>query len=294
MYQQMKYFIAVIDQHSFTQAAVECHISQSAISQQIKELENAVGVQLIARKGRSFEMTEAGKYFYQHAQTIVQDVDQLLTDTKRVAAQQEDEYVLRLGYLMNFGSKEFLQAVAQFSKKYPDVKVKINSGMHEYLFDLLRNDKIDLDFSDQRRALSDEYNNKFLTETDFMAVVPRNFTADDQLTTNDLADLPCVIVAGSTQEAEEEGYYRDVLGIKSQFLVASTGDEAQLMVASNQAYLIANSRTISLINQDVTKVVALYNGKTPLHQKYYAYWKKDNSGYYIEAFADILKEQFAK
>lgn len=294
MYQQMKYFIAVIDQHSFTQAAVECHISQSAISQHIKELENTVGVKLIARKGRSFEMTEAGKYFYQHAQTIVQHVDQLLTDTKRVAAQQEDEYVLHLGYLMNFGSKEFLQAVAQFSKKYPDVKVKINSGMHEYLFDLLRNDKIDLDFSDQRRALSDEYNNRFLTETDFMAVVPRNFTADDKLTTNDLADLPCVIVAGSTQEAEEEGYYRDVLGIKSQFLVASTGDEVQLMVASNQAYLIANSRTISLIDQDVTRVVALYNGKTPLHQKYYAYWKKDNSGYYIEAFADILKEQFAK
>ena len=45
--------------------------------------------------------------------------------------------------------------------------------MHEYLFDLLRNDKIDLDFSDQRRALSAGYNNKLLTETDFMAVQPR-------------------------------------------------------------------------------------------------------------------------
>lgn len=294
MYQQMRYFIEVVDQHSFTQAAVACNISQSAISQQIKELENAVGVELLQRKGRSFEMTEAGKYFYQHAQKIVGEVDQLLTDTKQVAAKQADEYVLRLGYLINFGSREFLQAVSQFSKKYPDVKVKINSGMHENLFNLLRNDKIDLDFSDQRRALSDEYNNEFLTETDFMAVVPRNFTADAKLTTDDLDDLPCIIVAGSTQEAAEEAYYRDVLGIKSQFQVASTGDEAQLMVASNQGYLIANSRTISLINQDVTKVVTLYNGDTPLHQKYYAYWKKDNSGYYIEAFADLLKEQFAQ
>lgn len=292
MYQQMKYFIAVVEQHSFTKAAVECNISQSAISQQIKELENTVGVELITRKGRSFELTEAGKYFYQHAQKIVEEVEQLLTDTKQIATHQEDEYVLRLGYLINFGSREFLQAVAQFSKKYPNVKVKINSGMHEYLFDLLRNNKIDLDFSDQRRALSDEYNNEFLTETDFMAVVPRNFEASDKVTTNDLADLPCVIVAGSVQEAEDEAYYRDVLGIKSQFITASTGDEAQLMVASNQGYLIANSRTIDLINQDVTKVVALYNGDTPLHQKYYAYWKKDNSGFYIEEFANILKEQF--
>lgn len=292
MLQQMKYFIAVVDQHNFTRAAEECDISQSAISQQIKELENTVGVELLQRKGRTFELTAAGKYFYQHAQEIVEEVDKLLADTKRVAAQQEDAYVLRLGYLVNFGSKEFLQAVAQFSKKYPDVRVKINSGMHEDLFNLLRNDKIDLDFSDQRRALSVGYNNEFLTETDFMTVVPIDFTADDKLTTDDLVDLPCVIVAGSTQESREEAYYRDVLGVKSQFLTASTGDEAQLMVASNQGYLIANSRTISLINQDVTKVVPLYNGGVPLHQKYYAYWKKNNSGYYIEEFTDILKEQF--
>lgn len=165
--------------------------------------------------------------------------------------------------------------------------------MHEFLFDLLRKDKIDLDFSDQRRALSEEYNNEFLTETDFMAVVPLSFTTAEKVTTADLADLPCIIVAGSTQEAIEEAYYRDVLGVKSQFLTAKTGDEAQLMVAANRGFLIANSRTISLINQQVTKVVTLYNGDTPLHQKYYAYWKRDNSGYYIEEFANLLKKQFA-
>lgn len=293
MYQQMKYFIAVVDQHNFTRAAVECNISQSAISQQIKELENTVGVALLDRRGRSFELTAVGKYFYQHAQVIVEEVDQLLANTKQVATKRKDEYVLRLGYLSNFGSRESLQAVAQFSQKYPDVKVKINSGMHEFLFDLLRKDKIDLDFSDQRRALSEEYNNEFLTETDFMAVVPLSFTTAEKVTTADLADLPCIIVAGSTQEAIEEAYYRDVLGVKSQFLTAKTGDEAQLMVAANRGFLIANSRTISLINQQVTKVVTLYNGDTPLHQKYYAYWKKDNSGYYIEEFANLLKKQFA-
>lgn len=292
MYQQMKYFIAVVNQHNFTRAAEECNISQSAISQQIKELEITVGVKLIARKGRSFELTEAGKYFYQHSQEVISSVEQLLHDTRRIADQQRTAYELHLGYLMNFGSKEFLQAVAEFSKKYPEVKVNINSGMHEYLFDLLRNDKIDLNFSDQRRALSNEYNNEFLTETDFMAVVPQTLTIDDKITTDELADLPCIIVAGSKQEVEEENYYRDILGIKSQFVTASTGDEAQLMVAANQGYLIANSRTINLVNQDVTKVVRIFNGNIPLHQKYYAYWKKDNSGYYIEKFADILKEQF--
>ena len=64
------------------------------------------------------------------------------------------------------------------------------------------------------------------------------------------------------------------------------------MVATNQGFTIVNGRTISQLDQNVVHSMPLYNGKTPLHQKYYAYWKQDDSGYYIEAFADTLKEQF--
>jgi len=63
MFQQMKYFIAIVKNHSFTKAADECNISQSAISQQMKELESNLGITLLKRKGRSFEVTEAGQYF---------------------------------------------------------------------------------------------------------------------------------------------------------------------------------------------------------------------------------------
>lgn len=55
----MQYFIDVVDAHSFTQAAADDNISQSAISQQIKELENNLGVLLLKRQGRSFEITPA-------------------------------------------------------------------------------------------------------------------------------------------------------------------------------------------------------------------------------------------
>lgn len=74
----MQYFIAVVKNHSFTKAAFECNISQSAISQQVKELENSLGVKLLNRKGRSFEVTEAGRFFYTHSQDVLQEVDRLL------------------------------------------------------------------------------------------------------------------------------------------------------------------------------------------------------------------------
>ncbi|BDR58907.1 LysR family transcriptional regulator [Xylocopilactobacillus apicola] len=294
MFQQMKYFISVVQHHNFTRAAQECNISQSAISQQIKELENTLGVQLLERRGRSFELTEAGQYFYQQAQEIIGDVDNLISATQAISQEQNNDYVLKLGYLVNFGVQEFLQAVAQFSKMYPTVKVQITNGAHEPLFELLRNDQIDLNFSDQRRALSNEYNNEFLTETDYVAIVGKNFAQkdDNQITTDQLRQLPCILVGESSEQAEEENYYQAVLGIKSQFKMVPTFDEAQILVAANQGYLVANSLTAEQVNKEINRVLPLLKRNTRLHQKYYAYWKKENSGFYIETFAEILKNQF--
>lgn len=293
MYQQMKYFVAVVDEHNFTRAAANCNISQSAISQQIKELEAAVGVPLLKRQGRSFVVTPAGHYFYQHAQKILAQVADLLIGTRQVANQEAEAYVLRLGYLATFGTQEFLKAVADFSQEFPKVKVNVTSGTHEHLFELLRNGQIDLNFSDQRRALSAEYQNEFLTATTFQAVVPQGqFTGQDHLTTSELADLPCILAVSEQQAAAEEEYCQNVLGVQSPFRLAATLDEAQMMVAANQGFTIVNSRTANQVNPDVVQVIPLYNGAAPLHQKYYAYWKQDNSGYYIESFAKKLKEQF--
>ena len=56
---QMKYFISVVECNSFTEAAEQCYISQSAISQQIKALEQELGVDLIKRNNRQFTLTPA-------------------------------------------------------------------------------------------------------------------------------------------------------------------------------------------------------------------------------------------
>ena len=62
MLRQVQYFHGVVRTGSFTEAAEECFISQSAISQQIKALENDLGVKLLVRENRSFHLTKAGEY----------------------------------------------------------------------------------------------------------------------------------------------------------------------------------------------------------------------------------------
>ena len=76
---QMKYFITVVDCHSFTEAAEQCFISQSAISQQIKSLEKELGIRLFERNKRQLSLTPAGEYFYRHRKVILDEIEELKT-----------------------------------------------------------------------------------------------------------------------------------------------------------------------------------------------------------------------
>ena len=70
MLKQLRYFQAVVENKSFSKAAEECFISQSAISQQVQALERDIGVRLLERKGRSFSVTPAGEHLYRKSRPL--------------------------------------------------------------------------------------------------------------------------------------------------------------------------------------------------------------------------------
>ena len=74
---QMKYFVSIVENNSFTEAAEKYFVSQSAISQQIKSLEMELGVELILRGNRSFTLTSAGEYFYRQSLIILDEIDRI-------------------------------------------------------------------------------------------------------------------------------------------------------------------------------------------------------------------------
>lgn len=83
---QIKYFVTVVDTGSFTEAAEECFISQSAIFQQILSLEKELGVQLLVRSTRRFTLTEPGKYLYSHGKKLLGETEKLKNGTIAAAA----------------------------------------------------------------------------------------------------------------------------------------------------------------------------------------------------------------
>ena len=110
---QMRYFVTIVDCNSFTEAAEQCYISQSAISQQIRSLERELGVELIHRQNRRFTVTPAGEYFYAQCKAILQQVQEVIHQTKRLGSGAQLQ--LRIGYLRCYSGLELHQAIAEFS-----------------------------------------------------------------------------------------------------------------------------------------------------------------------------------
>ena len=87
----MKYFISVVECSSFTEAAEQRYISQSAISHQIRSLEKDLGVERIHRENRRFTLTPAGKYLYEQSKGILNEVEDIRRETFRIGKDKEME-----------------------------------------------------------------------------------------------------------------------------------------------------------------------------------------------------------
>lgn len=292
MIKQIKYFQAVVRCKSFTEAAEECFISQSAISQQIQALEHGLGVKLLKRENRKFSLTPAGEHFYQKSLVLIADFDRLCHETVRIA--NKDNAELRIGYLKCYGGREFQMAVADFSEKYPDVTVHIINGNHEDLYDALRSDGVDLILSDQRRAFSDEYVNFILATSEcYIEIAARNPLASlESIETDDLKNIPCILVASPEQRDNERAYYQEIVGIRGDFLFAENLEEARLLVIGGKGFMpIEGGENEPEFAAALRRILLTRKGKS-IKRNYCAFWKTDNSGYYIEDFADILKSKF--
>lgn len=291
MLKQIKYFQSVVEENSFTKVADSHFISQSAISQQIRSLEAELGVTLLTRKNRGFELTEAGRYFYEKSLALVADFDALCQETQAIANQQAAQ--LSVGYLYSYEGSEIQEAIASFASQFPDVALTVKTGTHDQLYDDLRFGKIDLVINDQRRAFSTDYENLVLTDLPlyvaFAAFNPH--TKEEVLAIENSFDKPLILVADSQQEETERAYYRDYIGFSGDMQFVPSATEAKMSVVANRGYLpLEFGKGASL--PPTLSCRPIYKQGRPILRRMCAFWKKDNSGYYVETMAELLAKTF--
>lgn len=292
LFRQIEYLQAIIECGSFYKAAEKCNVSQSAISQQIKKLEEELGVRLLDRHNRTFTLSPAGEYFYRKSLIIRSDIEQLIRETKRI--ENNDTFVLRLGCYKGYHGNELSKAIASFSVKYPKVAVKVTIESHEDLYHAMENGEIDLAINDQRRAFSGTYHNVVLSESKTYIEISANnpLSRLQQIEPAELKNTPCILVIHSASKTEEQQYYDEIVGLHGDFLFADSLQEARLMIITGQGYVPVDVIGQQEWSDSTIKRIPLIRNGEPVTKCYCAFWKKDDSGYYIEEFADILKEEF--
>lgn len=291
---QIKYFQSVVEHGSFTEAAEENYVSQSAISQGVAGLEQELGVKLLERKNRRFALTPAGEHFYQKTLALGDELERICRETVRIARQGHAS--LNIGYLKCYGGEEFHQALGDFTAKYPGVRVRVTEGNHEELYDDMRFGRVDLVLNDQRRAFSDEYVNFELVRCACYIEVSTHSPLSrlEEVEIRSLGQTPCVLVASKGQEKTEQTYYREIVGFGGEFLFAETLQQARILVVANQGVLPVEAvRGGAYFGSGIRRVPLVRGGK-PVTRNYCAFWKEDNSGFYVEEFAQMLKARFQR
>ena len=129
---QLRYFVSVAKNLSFTKAAEDCCVVQSAITHQIAALENEIGARLFRRDSKSTELTEAGDFFLKEAKSILEKADAAVLAARAVGNGYSN--ILRIGYCGLANRKSFPLLLAEHRRRYPETEVILTQA---YLDDLL-------------------------------------------------------------------------------------------------------------------------------------------------------------
>lgn len=140
---QLRYFIAIAEEKKITAAAERLHIAQPPLSQQLKSMEKELGVLLVERKGKTLELTEAGKDLYEKALTIVKLMEETESDIKEIGEGSRGKLSIGVNTLSEADMPGLLM---KFSGSFPRVSFKIHQADSPHLASLLKERKIEIAF----------------------------------------------------------------------------------------------------------------------------------------------------
>jgi DNA-binding transcriptional LysR family regulator len=156
-FRQLRYFVAVAEELSFTRAAQRLHISQPPLSQQIQALELDLGTRLFDRDKRNVALTEPGRILLEQARQILTKAEEARVHVSDAAAGFSG--VLRLAYTVSVTFHRALpQILLRFGQFAPKVRMELHEMHSEAQFAALRADQIDVGFvRDEPRHASDTH-----------------------------------------------------------------------------------------------------------------------------------------
>lgn len=289
---QIHYFLAVAEAESFTHAARNYFIAQTAMSQQISALEKELGFLLFRRNNRSVSMTDAGKVLYRRLRPLVVEMEQAVEEASAVAGIQRQ--VFRIGMFDQAVNRFLAPALRAFAQQEPDASVELISDNHIMLQEAIVNRNLDVmllgkQYYTPKSAI--EAIELFTYQApDYVLSVQKDspLAEKDYLEWKDLNDLP-LIVYTPFREDKQGMEMRSILqkkGVKAN-IIGTTRDfaSALLYAEAGMACCLLPSRVGDMKNPQVV-MISLDETKTDtmllLHHK-------DNDSHLLSRFISVCR-----
>jgi DNA-binding transcriptional LysR family regulator len=141
----LRYFVAVAEMENVSRAALKLHVSQPALSRQIRDLEDELEFPLLERSAKSVRLTEAGRVFLTEARAVLERADQAVKAARKMATSAGEE--LHVGYAPTLTPRLLPRALRAFQGAMPAIRVKLHDLTTEEMLTGLRQGKLHLGLS---------------------------------------------------------------------------------------------------------------------------------------------------
>ena len=140
----LRYFIGVAEEENVSRAALKLHVSQPALSRQIRDLEDELGFFLLERSAKAVRLTEAGRTFLTEARAVLERTDEAVKAAREVATGERGE--LHVGYAPSLTARILPPALRAFQAELPNVRVRLHDFSTEEMLAGLREGKLQIAF----------------------------------------------------------------------------------------------------------------------------------------------------
>ena len=139
---QLRYFTAIVEQGSFSKAALKLRVAQPALSQHLRHMEDELGVALLHRGTRGVQPTEAGERLLAKARIILAEFAELRDSVRGEQAAPAGE--VRIGLPGTVSEQFSVPLIEATQERFPDVRIRIAEAMSGFVLDWLRKGEVDL------------------------------------------------------------------------------------------------------------------------------------------------------
>jgi DNA-binding transcriptional LysR family regulator len=255
---QLKAFVAIAETKTFTAGAKRINVTQAAISMQIRQLEEEVGLPLFTRTPRRALLTEAGERLLERARKILREHDAALEELAELAGAEYGR--LRIGSSSSsFAAEDLPEILQKLKEKFPQANISVFSGTSEVLTQKLLNGELDIAFV----SLPIENPNiqtEILHSDEIVAIASplHPFAKRRVISAAELANEPLILgeKGGNTRRMLDEFFVQ--VGVKPNVIMELSRQTAiNRMVEKNMGLGIAGLKSVS---KEVAKgqLVALF------------------------------------